>query len=88
MSFERFFRMPLSLFLGFNLRTLYADYRVKLGQELTGSTYGNCANLALRCCNVPIPIATSQEGLCSSLVAAVMADAAGATQSVLPKIVR
>ncbi|KAG0566179.1 hypothetical protein KC19_7G044100 [Ceratodon purpureus] len=62
--------------------------RVKLGQELTGSTYGNCANLALRCCNVPIPIATSQEGLCSSLVAAVMADAAGATQSVLPKIVR
>jgi hypothetical protein len=93
MRFERFFRIPLILHYfvllhDFNLRTLCADGRVKLGQELTESTYGNCANLALRCCNVPVPVTTSQEAVCTSLVAAVMADAADTTHSVLPKLVR
>jgi len=69
------------------LCTWFTGNRFKLGEELTGSTYGNCANLALRCCNVPVPVATSQEALCSSLVAALMADSADAS-SALPKIVR
>lgn len=93
MRFERLFEVPLILHYlvslsDFNLRTLCAHDRVKLGQELTESTYGNCAKLALRCCDVPVPVATPQEALCTSLVAAVMADAADASHSVLPKLVR
>lgn len=76
------------LLCGFNLWTWFTGDRAKLGVELTGSTYGNCANLAMRCCNVPIPVTTSQEALCVSLVAALMADSADATRSALPKLVR
>lgn len=62
--------------------------RVKIGEELMGSTYGNCANLALRCCNVPVSVASAPEALYNNLVAAVMADSTDATRSTIPKLVR
>uniref|UniRef100_A0A7I4FVI3 Superkiller protein 3 n=1 Tax=Physcomitrium patens TaxID=3218 RepID=A0A7I4FVI3_PHYPA len=60
--------------------------RAKLGQKLTESTYGNCAYLSLRCCDVPGPV--PQQDLCTSLVGAVLADATNAEHSVLPKLLR
>lgn len=60
----------------------------KLGEELTGSTNGHRAKLALRCCNVPIPVASSSQGaVCTSLVASLMADSSDATTAI-PNLVR
>lgn len=89
-SFEDPFSMILifrlfCLNLLFDLLTWFTSERFKLGEELTGSTYDNCANLTLRYYNVLVLLATSQEALSISLGVGLMADLV--VTSALPKLV-